>query len=63
MIDLKPCPFCGNDELKAVCLVPGFLNYTGKDTDYYVKCYGCGVSITPCETETEAIEAWNTHTA
>ncbi len=53
MDKLKPCPFCGNEEV-GIC-------YDSWDEEYYgVKCLICGGSIYPDkETEEEAIEAWN----
>ena len=51
--DLKPCPFCGNENVKV---------YNSSDAryrQYNVKCKKCGARI--CKsTLSEAIEAWNT---
>ena len=49
---LKPCPFCGGDEV-IVQLDPGFFPM------FYVGCHNCGGSATYCEKREDAIEAWN----
>jgi Lar family restriction alleviation protein len=49
MAELKPCPFCGWDDL-------AILPDDAKKFVYCCKCDTCGPS---CETRRESIEAWN----
>ena len=50
--EVKNCPFCGSDE--------GFLTVMVYDRNIFsVKCCECGAESGKCETEKEAIEAWN----
>lgn len=51
MDDLKPCPFCGSNDL-TIC-------YNVLRTYTCVNCYKCGAEGGGCETKEEAIEAWN----
>lgn len=46
-MELKPCPFCGSDEI-----------VLGKGL-FAVMCLGCGVITKYYNTEKEAIAAWN----
>ena len=46
MTELKPCPFCGGEAK---------LSSNGKE----VVCLGCEALGPFCDTEAEAIEAWN----
>lgn len=60
MIEWKPCPFCGNDDL----VMSGREVYafmTGKRMEFYrVKCDTCGAMVdNDFEDADEAIEAWN----
>ena len=54
---LKPCPFCGNR-----VAVEENINF-GEPNDFIVYCNpsngGCGAKTRLCESEEEAIEAWN----
>ena len=51
MAKLKPCPFCGSDDL-IVC-------ESKKRAYFYVSCYECGAECGGCEGLEEAIEEWN----
>lgn len=52
---IKPCPFCGEVEDAQPC-------GTGDEYDtspqFFVACM-CGASAIPCDTEDEAVRAWN----
>ena len=48
MSELLPCPFCG-----------GEANTWDGVYMWYVVCKECGAAGSPCLTEAEAIEAWN----
>lgn len=56
-IKLKPCPFCGGDnvgiwENKPITkIIP---------TTYEARCYDCHFGLSPSKTKEEAIVAWNT---
>lgn len=50
-IELKPCPFCGNE---------GHLSQHGDS--YIVSCFDCGAQIDYCASEEEAVKAWNKRT-
>lgn len=59
-MELKPCPFCGDDE------APRMMIRKGKDgwrDRYYVLCEynegGCGAESGWYHYESEAAEAWN----
>lgn len=54
MLDLKPCPFCGDTEYSIRKIQP-FLRGT---VDWAVGCEYCHVSCI-CRTLEEAIEKWN----
>lgn len=50
MSDLKPCPFCGEEQ-------------PPHDGTSWVRCLGCGAESGWRATGAEAIEAWNTRIA
>lgn len=50
-INLKPCPFCGSDDLTIDHLVD--------DHDWFISCNGCEIQQIANYTEAEAIERWN----
>ena len=56
MIELKPCPFCGSDDVSSRFSVANI---------HAVFCEACGavVSFVDAEDEDGAIAAWNTRTA
>ncbi|MEG0280609.1 MAG: Lar family restriction alleviation protein [Morganella sp. (in: enterobacteria)] len=49
---LKPCPFCGSDDVEI--LIP----YQKKDDSVLIYCFGCDLRIKKSSTP-EAITAWN----
>ena len=57
--ELKPCPFCGSDELSHGWSSPG---YDGTMHTGHIECHNCGALIV-AGTEAEAIAAWNTRAA
>ncbi len=50
MSDLKPCPFCGNDTV--------YLRLVMQEADVF--CQKCETNGPVCDSDTEAIAAWNT---
>ena len=50
--ELKPCPFCGDDGIE-------IHDGLGGDEQLAVICFMCGSSGGYCDTEAEAIAAWN----
>lgn len=60
--DLKPCPFCGGeysigDDYRPVVYFTKPVN----GVEYrYCECHDCGIRTADCDTELDAIEAWNT---
>lgn len=50
MNELKPCPFCGSDDVEVVQLMP--------DSSFMTVCSKCPVSI-GAKTKDEAINLWN----
>lgn len=48
MNELKRCPFCGGEARFAT------------DSKRFIECEKCGASTGYCESEEEAINAWNT---
>ena len=56
MSDLRSCPFCGGE---SELLQTGGIGCS-KETFYIVECVLCWAKTSFCETEAEAIEAWNT---
>ena len=53
-MELKPCPFCGENEQQF---------REGDDGDYSVRCQYCGASGEWCSTKRMARECWNTRVA
>ena len=54
MSDLKPCPFCG---------ARGFVEMDESwYWEYHAYCIKCSATLGHFDTESEAIEAWNTRT-
>ena len=60
MSELKPCPFCGSDDL-VMSSREAYALMTGKRMEFYrVKCDTCGAMVDNDFGDTdEAIEAWN----
>lgn len=56
MTELKPCPFCGCDE---IMLHHGSLAARRIVGKYWCYCMGCRASSGIYTTDKEAIEAWN----
>ena len=55
-VALKPCPHCGPRPVD-----PDVWNHTG--TRWMVTCGGCGSSSGSCNTQEQAIAAWNNRPA
>lgn len=55
MSELKPCPFCGGEAeaTRSYGIASGFVFHI-------VECLCCWAKTSFCDTEAEAIEAWNT---
>lgn len=60
--DLKPCPFCGFEQINGddgKALV--YFTKPIADKEYkYCECHDCGARTADCDTQEDAIEAWNT---
>lgn len=50
-IKLKPCPFCGSEEIEIIGV--------GRDWEYTVKCNSCNAGTDYFINKKEAKEAWN----
>lgn len=61
MYELKPCPFCGEEEYCESGETKGtqaFFDGTIRDNDYgFVKCH-CGAMVY-ADSEPEAVQIWN----
>lgn len=57
MAELKPCPFCGSNQLDIFYYDP-FDGYQGNCGSYVILCPRCRARV-KYETKAEAIEAWN----
>ena len=49
--DLKPCPFCGSDEI--------YITWYEQNKKYSIGCNNCPVDMFGYETDEEAAKAWN----
>ena len=56
MEELKPCPFCGTEEIHISRIL--FDSVSRIPDKVCVSCSGCGIGYTE-ETEEKAIENWN----
>ena len=52
MTKLKPCPFCGSNNVKIN--IPYFA-----DALYLVQCYSCNCTTALYPTKNKAVEIWN----
>lgn len=50
MTELKPCPFCGSDDV--ICVA-------GLDDEYYVECWDCSAKVESCNGMEDAVAGWN----
>ena len=53
--ELKPCPFCGNHELRIVTEI----NFECNGVFYHVGCCSCDARIGDRLSEDDAIKGWN----
>lgn len=53
---LKPCPFCGSNDIHYGFVLVWDLTYTKR---HYVECGNCGANTDEFKNEECAIEAWN----
>lgn len=56
MAELKPCPFCGSDDVG--CWTTSAILPNGKHP-HFVRCDNCWATSNSCCSTEEAIEAWN----
>jgi len=69
MDNLKPCPFCGGEDVKVIaslgeehcvdCWLEDLPSYGGKSSNYYVVCLKCQGNSGYRRTPQEAIDNWN----
>lgn len=59
MADLKPCPFCGSEEVHTTRTIIDNLPANIKVADIFVMCEGCGAAGRSETTAEKAIESWN----
>lgn len=69
MINLKPCPFCGGEDVKVIaaldeehcvdCWLEDLPSYGGKSSNYCVVCLKCQGNSGYRRTPQEAIDNWN----
>ena len=50
MTELRPCPFCGSDDV---------VSGAGLEDEYYVECWDCSAKIESYKSLEEAITGWN----
>ena len=55
MAELKPCPFCGSDNIRQVCTS----DFDGSYMVFSMRCDSCGTMIGWQKTRKQAIDAWN----
>ena len=56
---LKPCPFCGSDDVE---VYDRDCRLTEKAWGFRAHCVGCGIDGPEHNSEAEAIDLWNTRT-
>ena len=49
-IELKPCPFCGSDDVVFGAAL---------EDEYYVECFGCSAKVESCNGLEDAVAGWN----
>jgi len=62
MTKLKPCPFCGNNDLKDMDIETmgrQSLHIKNKVKSYFVHCWKCGANGAVENNTNKAIDAWN----
>ena len=59
MENLKPCPFCGTEDIGISRVYIDPISSDSPPDEVHVGCNGCGIGYTE-ETEEEAVESWNT---
>jgi len=52
--ELKPCPFCGED-----AEIPDYRTSGLRTVEWFIQCQRCPAVIECCDTEKEAVKAWN----
>lgn len=57
---LLSCPFCGGEYVQVRYIGGKWQEPSAFDSGYRGECCDCGVITTACDTEAEAIAAWNT---
>lgn len=58
MDELKPCPFCGGEEI-VIRPVHGYFPKSAHRTYYYIQCRNCFARSGDLWRKSKAIEAWN----
>lgn len=59
MAELKPCPFCGSEEVHVTRADTSYLPANIKIADIVVICEGCGATGRSETSVEKAIESWN----
>lgn len=49
-IELKPCPFCGSEDI---------FGGPGPEGEHYVECWDCCAKVESCNGMADAIAGWN----
>ena len=49
-IELKPCPFCGSDDVTW---------FYGLEDENYVECWDCSAKVESCNGLEDALAGWN----
>ena len=49
-IELKPCPFCGSDDVVFGAAL---------EDEYYVECWDCSAKVESCNGLEDALAGWN----
>lgn len=56
MITLKPCPFCGSENVE---FIPNEEQAIDNTKTGFILCFGCGFSTDTFYSERHAAKAWN----